>query len=113
MDVIYHQLPVEEVISQLKADRNGLTDNEVSKRQEQYGRNTLPQPKSKSLIKLFFQQFLSPLIYVLIAAAIISVLTGDVQDAIFITAIIVINAILGNLSGVACRKQRFGFAEYG
>ncbi len=95
MDIVYYQLPVEEVISNLKTNRNGLTGTEVAIRQKEFGLNSIPQPKSVSLLQLFFRQFLSPLIYVLIAAGIISAFTGDLQDAIFITVIIVINAVLG------------------
>jgi len=123
MNVIYHQLSVDEVLTQLKTDRNGLSNDDILKRQSEYGRNTIPQPKSKSLFEIFFQQFLNPLIYVLIGAAVISVITGDIQDAIFITAIIVINAILGtyqewraensalalrNMVKVNCRVKRNG-----
>ncbi|WP_207632835.1 cation-translocating P-type ATPase [Foetidibacter luteolus] len=121
MDAIYHQLPVEEVIAQLQTSRQGLSGEEVQKRLQQYGKNSIPQPRSKSLAVIFFQQFLNPLIYVLIAAAAISVATGDVKDAIFITAIIVINAVLGtyqewraensaqalrNMVKVKCRVKR-------
>lgn len=123
MDIIHHQLPANEVMSALKANAGGLTDEEVVKRQQEYGRNTTPQPKTKSLLAVFFGQFLNPLIYVLIAAAIISVVTKDIKDAIFITAIIVINAILGtyqewraensalalrNMVQVKCRVKRNG-----
>jgi magnesium-transporting ATPase (P-type) len=123
MDAVYHQITVEEALRQLKSDKPGLTHGEVIRRQEEYGRNTMPQPKSKSLVGIFLHQFLSPLIYVLIAAAIISAATGDLKDAIFITAIITINAILGtyqewraensavalrSLVKVSCRVKRDG-----
>lgn len=95
MNAIYHQLDAGETIQQLKSRKEGLTTNEVSERVKQYGRNMIPQPRSKTLLQIFLHQFLNPLIYVLIAAAVISAITGDLQDTIFITAIIVINAILG------------------
>ncbi len=123
MDMLYHQMPANEVIEKLSSGSDGLTSEEVAKRQQKYGRNTMPQPKSKSLLFIFFHQFLNPLIYVLIGAAIISMVTGDIKDALFITAIIVINAILGtyqearaeksavalrNLVKVNCRVKRNG-----
>lgn len=95
MNVIFHQLSSEETLSQLDATSNGLTKEEVLKRQSEHGRNTIPQPKSKTLIRIFLSQFLNPLIYVLIAAALISLFTGDLRDAIFILAIIVFNSLLG------------------
>lgn len=123
MNMVHYQLPVEEVLTALKTNRNGLTQAEVIVRQKEFGLNSIPQPKSVSLLQLFFRQFLSPLIYVLIAAGIISGFTGDIQDAIFITVIIVINATLGtyqewraensanalrNLVKVNCRVRRDG-----
>ena len=95
MDVIYHQLSPEESINRLNTTTDGLTMEEVLKRQAEHGRNTIPQPKSKTLLRIFLSQFLNPLIYVLIAAAAISIFTGDIRDAIFIMAIIVFNSLLG------------------
>ena len=95
MDVIYHQLSPEETINRLNTTTDGLTMEEVLKRQAEHGRNTIPQPKSKTLLRIFLSQFLNPLIYVLIAAAAVSIFTGDIRDAIFIMAIIVFNSLLG------------------
>lgn len=91
----YYVLSTTDVMSKLTASNEGLNHAEVKKRQQEFGKNRIPQPKSKTLLKIFLSQFLNPLIYVLIAAAIVSLFTGDSGDAIFITAIITINAILG------------------
>jgi magnesium-transporting ATPase (P-type) len=93
--MVYHQLSVQEVLNNLNTTHEGLSASEVQRNQQVYGRNKIPQPKAKTLLHIFFSQFLSPLIYVLIGAAIISIATGDLKDALFIAAIIVINAILG------------------
>lgn len=93
--MVYHQLPVDEIINRLDANRDGLTIAEISKRRALYGANIIPQPKAKSLFEIFLRQFLNPLIYVLIAAAIISLVTGDVKDAVFIAVIIIFNSVLG------------------
>lgn len=95
MNVIYYQLSSEETLNRLKSTTNGLSREEVLKRQSEHGRNTIPQPKSKTLLRIFLSQFLNPLIYVLMAAAVISVFTSDVRDAIFIMAIIIFNSVLG------------------
>lgn len=94
-DEKYYLLSAQDVLTKLSTTAEGLSDVELKKRMEQYGRNTIPQPKSKTLLRIFLSQFLNPLIYVLIAAAVVSLFTGDSGDAIFITAIITINAILG------------------
>ncbi|MEJ1241390.1 HAD-IC family P-type ATPase [Chryseolinea sp. T2] len=91
----FYLLSGPDVVTKLSASTEGLSDGEVKKRLEQHGRNNIPQPKSKTLLRIFLSQFLNPLIYVLIAAAVISLFTGDSGDAIFITAIITINAVLG------------------
>ncbi|MDX2045754.1 MAG: HAD-IC family P-type ATPase [Chitinophagaceae bacterium] len=119
----WYQVTAEEVQRHFAVPPDGLTKDEVVKRQQQYGLNVIPQPKGKSLAAIFFSQFLNPLIYVLIGAAIVSLISGDVKDAIFIFAIIVINAILGtyqewraensaaalrNLVKVQCRVKRGG-----
>jgi len=65
MDAIYHQLSREESINRLNTTPDGLKMEEVLKRQAEHGRNTIPQPKSKTLLRIFLSQFLNPLIYVL------------------------------------------------
>jgi magnesium-transporting ATPase (P-type) len=91
----WYNTSVEETFRQLDTGIQGLNSEEVSKRQAEYGRNILPEPKGKTLFSIFISQFLSPLIYVLIGAAILSIVIGDISDALFIFAIIIINAILG------------------
>lgn len=95
MNDTYFLLPAGDVFEKLQSTEEGLSDAEIRKRQQQYGKNRIPQPRSKSLLRIFLSQFLNPLIYVLIGAAIVSLFSGDAGDAIFITAIITINAILG------------------
>ena len=95
MNVINHQLSSEETIKRLNATTNGLSREEVLKRRAEHGRNTIPKPKSKTLIRIFLSQFLNPLIYVLMAASLISLFTSEIRDAIFILAIIIFNSILG------------------
>ncbi|AXY73842.1 HAD family hydrolase [Paraflavitalea soli] len=85
----------EEITSSFSVTPNGLPAAEAAERLKKFGPNTLPPPKAKNIGIIFLSQFLSPLIYVLIGAAILSAIAGEVNDALFITTIIVINAILG------------------
>ncbi|MGE4013772.1 MAG: cation-translocating P-type ATPase, partial [Alphaproteobacteria bacterium] len=73
----------------------GLTDAEAKALLTQFGPNSLPAPHTHSLISVFFRQFLSPLIYILLAAAVISLILGDLQDALFIGVVLLINGIIG------------------
>lgn len=95
MEVIFHQLSTPEVLKHLDVTESGLTTHEVNIRQQQYGKNTIPQPKGKSILNIFLHQFFNPLIYVLIGAAVISGFSGALEDTVFVMAIITINAILG------------------
>jgi magnesium-transporting ATPase (P-type) len=78
-------------------DTLGLSAAEARLRLGQFGPNSLPQQRPPSLLALFLRQFLSPLIYILLAAAIAAVLMGDLGDAAFIAAVLVLNGIVGTV----------------
>lgn len=85
----------EAVLSALQATPHGLDSSEAKARLARYGRNTLPTAKPQSLISIFLHQFTSPLIYVLLAAAILSLVIQEWSDAGFIAAVLLINAFIG------------------
>lgn len=87
--------PVEDVLRRFGSGQKGLSMDEVDAARKRWGRNLLPPPRRPGIPELFFRQFLSPLIYVLVAAAVVSGYAGDFNDAFFILAIIVINSALG------------------
>ena len=92
----WHTKTVEQVFTQLETKPDtGLSETEVQRRQNEFGLNLIPEPTGKSVLAIFFGQFLSPLIYVLVAAGVVSFFAGELKDAGFIFAIIVINALLG------------------
>ncbi len=92
----WHSKTAEQVFTELVSTiDSGLSETEVQKRQKEFGLNRIPEPKGKSLFSIFIGQFLSPLIYVLVAAGVVSFFAGELKDAAFIFAIIIINAILG------------------
>lgn len=82
----------------------GLSDAEVSERQEKYGPNRLEGKKKKSLISLFFGQLQDALIYVLLAAAVVTVLVHEYADAIIILAVVVLNAVIGVVQEAKAEK---------
>ena len=73
----------------------GLTAAEASARLAQFGPNTLPESRPLSLVSVFLRQFLSPLIYILLAAALVSLVLSDIQDALFIGVVLLLNGIIG------------------
>ncbi len=100
-----HQLPeppsapqslaAQDVIDRLHSSPHGLTLDEVNKRQKHFGINTLPHPPPPGIVNIFFRQFLSPLVYILCLAVLVSLLIGEWTDASFITIVLLINAIIG------------------
>lgn len=93
--IAWHALAPRQVFEELDSAENGLGREEVGKRREIHGANTLPSVKTPSLPMVFLRQFLSPLIYILIAAAGLSIAIGDLKDSLFIFAVILLNAVLG------------------
>lgn len=77
---------------------------EASRRLVTHGPNLLPEPKAPTLALLFLHQFLSPLIYILLAAAIVSVVLGDLSDALFIGAVLLLNGIVGTVQEYSAER---------
>ncbi len=92
---IWHSLPIEEVFKLLDTSTNGLSEDEAKKRLEKYGPNVIEEEKHVSPLRLFINQFINPLIILLLAATGLSVLIGEVLDAITIIAIVLASTILG------------------
>jgi Ca2+-transporting ATPase len=95
MERKWHNLNPEETLRLLNSQRHGLSDDEAKTRLEQYGTNELRSKKRTSPVVVFFKQLLSPLIYILFAAAIISILTQHYLDAWVILGILLANAAIG------------------
>ena len=91
----FHELSIDQVISELKTSESGLGPLEAKKRLAEFGENKLPETKSKSGWKIFIEQFRSPLIYVLVAAALLVLYIGETSDAIIIFVVLMFNAMVG------------------
>lgn len=99
MEKVYRE-EAEKVLTDLHTDRNGLTDEEVKKRQLKYGPNKLVDAKKKTVLQRFFEQLKDPMLIMLLAAAAISGITnwiaGESMAEVFIILIVVVlNAVLG------------------
>ena len=84
---------------------NGLTERQVQERIEKYGENALEEQGKKSILTIFLSQFVDLLVIILIAAAVISMLSGNVESTIVIFAVIILNAILGTVQYVKAEKS--------
>ncbi|MFQ5475239.1 MAG: cation-translocating P-type ATPase, partial [Candidatus Nanoarchaeia archaeon] len=92
----FHNIPLKEVYKELStSERIGLTSAEAKRRLERYGPNQLKEAKKESALKMFLEQFNSPVIWVLIAAVIVSGFLGEWIDATVILVILFLNAVLG------------------
>lgn len=82
----------------------GLSVQEAARRLSQNGTNQLKEPKKKSIIAAFFEQLSDPLIYVLLAAAAVSVFLNEISDAVIILIVVLMNAVVGMIQeGKAAR----------
>lgn len=85
-----------DVLSELDVNFNmGLSSEEAQLRLEKYGPNALKGKAKKSLVALFFSQLKDVLIYVLLAAAIVTIFIGEYTDSIIILSVVILNAVIG------------------
>jgi Ca2+-transporting ATPase len=85
--------------------KSGLSGAEVLARQNKYGLNTLQETPPVGLIYLFFKQFQSPLIYLLLLAAVIAFFVKDLSDALVILAVVTVNSIIGAIQEGRAEKS--------
>lgn len=93
--IAFHSLSIEETIKKLNTSKRGLSRQEADFRLEKNGKNILPRGKKFSRLKIFFSQFKSVLVYVLLVAAIISFFLGETTDMYVILAAVILNVIIG------------------
>ena len=97
METKWHLLSEAKVFEKLNTSLLGLTQEEVQNRALQYGPNALPEKKPPSLTRIFFGQFNSPLIFILLVASAITYAIGSATDAYIILAVLVFNSIVGTI----------------
>lgn len=107
----WHAFSEAEVYSELKSSENGLSNEEVSRRLQFYGENRLPEGKKVTLWQIILHQLINPLIFILIAAAIASIVIGEGKDAIFIFLVIFINSALGAYQEFNAEKSAEGLQK--
>lgn len=90
-----HTEPPEDVLEEYDTRRDGLTNEEADKRLAEHGKNDIVREGGRSVSHIFIEQFDSVLIWVLVAAAVLSVWTGHAVDAALITIIVVANGVFG------------------
>ena len=102
---VFEQWGIDETAEELKSDLHmGLKTEEAARRLERDGRNEMRAPRKKTIIESFLEQLNDPLIYVLIVAAVVSVLLKEVSDAVIIGVVVALNAAVGVLQEGKARK---------
>ncbi|MDZ7737062.1 MAG: HAD-IC family P-type ATPase [Gammaproteobacteria bacterium] len=82
----------------------GLSSEEAARRLAEYGPNRLPEPPLPGVAAIFLRQFLSPFIYILLVAAVISYLLGQMPNAVFIMAVLLLNAVIGTVQEYSAQR---------
>jgi Ca2+-transporting ATPase len=101
---LWHSLTPEETLSTLSSNSQGLSTEESGQRLLQFGPNELKAKKQTPIVLVFLQQFLNPLIYVLLAAAVISLIAQHLLDAIVIFGVLLLNASIGTFQETQAEK---------
>jgi len=91
----FWSFPVERVVEGLGASPGGLTFEEARRRLALYGRNHLKLRKRSSALRLLLAQFNSPLIIILLLAAVLSFFLSETVDAMIIVGIVLLSGLLG------------------
>ncbi len=91
----WHAVSNREIFARLKTAESGLSFDEAGKRLAKYGPNELPEEKRLTKFKIFFNQFKSPLIYILLIAAAITFFLKEFVDSGVITATVFLNTVVG------------------
>lgn len=101
----FYKMTGEEVMMEVNGSTEPLSDGQIAANREKYGPNELAEGKKKSTVRIFFEQFKDFLVIILIFAAIISGILGDVESTVVILVVITINAILGTVQTVKAEQS--------
>ena len=91
----WYQLDAEAVFAEYSTRRGGLAASEVEERLHRYGPNSLPGEEGLSHLAVLLHQFKSPLIYILIVAAVVTAILKEYIDTGVIVAVVILNAVVG------------------
>ena len=101
----WHAVGMDDVWQRLAGTEVGLTKDEAQRRLQQFGPNVLPHKSPPSVLTILWRQFQSPLIYILLIAAVVSLAVGDYKDAGFIAAVLAINSLIGGYQEWQAEKK--------
>ncbi|MEX2014158.1 MAG: HAD-IC family P-type ATPase [Parcubacteria group bacterium] len=112
MEIAWHTKSLSEILEILKSGEHGLSSAEAKRRLDENGPNKLPEAKADSIALIFLRQFQSPLIYILLAAALAVFAIGEKTDSSVIMAVLVLNAIVGSIQEGRARNTLLALKKY-
>jgi len=101
----WYQKDEQEILKELNVTKEGLTAGQAEQLLFEKGENVLKEGKKKSVLAVFAEQFCDLLVVILIAAAVISMFSGNVESTIVIVAVIILNAVLGTVQHEKAKKS--------
>nr|WP_316616911.1 cation-translocating P-type ATPase [uncultured Ruminococcus sp.] len=101
----WYQKTGEEALRHFDVTTDGLSSEQAAERLKKDGKNVLAEGKKKTVLQVFLGQFADLLVLILIAAAIVSMFSGNIESTIVIFAVIIMNAILGTAQHVKAEKS--------
>ena len=101
----YFDMTCHDALESQQSSMDGLTSQQAEERLQQYGKNQLAEGKKKGVLAVFFSQFKDLLVLILLAAAIISAFSGNVESTIVIVAVLILNAVLGTVQYFKAEKS--------
>ncbi|RLG69765.1 MAG: hypothetical protein DRO04_02920, partial [Candidatus Iainarchaeum archaeon] len=108
----WHALQLEQIFSLLKSSKDGITEEEALKRLKKYGKNEIKKRWRISPLQILIRQLKSPLVYILIIAIVVSFFLQHYLDFWLISAIMVINIILGFIQEFRAEKALEELTKY-
>nr|BFD63998.1 HAD-IC family P-type ATPase [Bdellovibrio sp. HM001] len=106
-----HEQKISNVITGLNSSERGLSSTEALRRLAVHGPNIFPTRPPTPFIVIFLRQFLSPLIYALLIAVLLALWMRDYADAVFIFAVLLINASIGGAQEYSAQKSAAGLRQ--
>ena len=105
MEKAFFNRTPEKTLQAVESARTGLTSAQAAERLERFGKNALAEGKKKSGLQVFLEQFQDLLVVILLVAAVISAVSGNVESTIVIFAVLILNAILGTVQHFKAEKS--------
>lgn len=107
----WHALEEQDIFEQLQTQPEGLNQEEPARRLQFYGPNTLPVRVPPTIWSILLNQVKNPLIFILLAAAVASIVIGEAVDAVFILIVIALNSGLGAYQEHQAEKSAAGLQQ--